>query len=139
MESFKCYEYHKDASAGRCFNQCTSCERKELLEKSDHGHIPLDMVDRMSTASSKEHTSNHPVDVAAREYVSTLPGVEYRSLYDFGKQNMEAFKKGAEWRAETSFSREEMLLFGGYCIAQKQRNPEITGSELIEGFLKMHI
>jgi hypothetical protein len=111
-------------------------ERKEILEKSDSGHISLDMVERMSTTTSKERVSNHPLDVAARDYVKSLSGINYKSLYDFGTQNMEAFKKGAEWRAETTSSKEEMILFARYYFEKVLLESNISASEILEAWEK---
>lgn len=40
------------------------------------------------------------IEEAAKEYVKTLEGVNYRSLYDFATQQKLAFIKGANWQAE---------------------------------------
>ncbi len=76
------------------------------------------------------------LDKAATAYIKTLPGINYRSLYDFATQNKEAFKKGAEWRAETSYSRTEMLLFVGFCLGKRMKDPLISGSEMWEEWLQ---
>ena len=65
MEQFKCYGYYKDQDADKCYNQCTVCERKELLAKSDNAHIN----DHMRA-------------------IVTEPFVEYRENECFTKEDM---------------------------------------------------
>jgi 8-oxo-dGTP pyrophosphatase MutT (NUDIX family) len=36
------------------------------------------------------------IEEAAKQYLKSLPGVNYRSMYDFGTQQIEAFTKGAQ-------------------------------------------
>lgn len=40
------------------------------------------------------------VEEAGRSYVKTLPALNYKSAYDFGMQNIKAFKEGAKWQEE---------------------------------------
>lgn len=37
------------------------------------------------------------IEKSAKEYIKTLQAINYRTLYHFGTQNIEAFTKGAEW------------------------------------------
>ncbi len=34
------------------------------------------------------------IDKLARDYVKTLPAISYKSVYDFGNQNIKAFTEG---------------------------------------------
>lgn len=43
---------------------------------------------------------------AAKAYVKKLPGINYRSLYDFGTQQAHAFEMGAKWQQQSSVDLE---------------------------------
>lgn len=103
-------------------------ERKEILEKSDRGHISLDMVDRMSTASSKEIKSE---EEAAQQRFPTYKGdIGLNASANYG------FQEGAKWQANRMYTKDQLVLFGGFCLGKRMTNPSISGSEMWEAWEK---
>jgi len=52
------------------------------------------MQQNYAILENTQPTESKTVDDAAKAYVKTLKGIGYRSLYDFGTQNLSAFKAG---------------------------------------------
>jgi len=77
-----------------------------------------------------------PLEKAASSFIKSLPGVNYRSLFDFATQNKEAFKKGAEWQADRMYTQEDMLFFAGYLKGCKERNPGKDVGEIFDEWEK---
>lgn len=54
-----------------------------------------------SSIKQEQKPSEAEIEKAARAYIKTLPALNYKSAYDFGAQNMEAFKRGIDWILST--------------------------------------
>ena len=77
------------------------------------------------------------LDEAVKNYLKTLHGVNYRSLYDFGQQQTSAFIEGAKWQAKMMYGEEEVKTLlqtqRGNCyvaVLSKCKNEDIAATAI---------
>lgn len=67
-------------------------------------------------------TKEEKIKAAATKYIKTLPAINYRSVYNFGTQNIAAFYAGATSEASREYWQGDVIEFVDWIVNNNYKN-----------------